>query len=395
MNYALCIMNYFVSLHHHYLQTTMEEIQIWIEQQVEACGITGDTINLMTHIILVVIAFALAFLSGWLCRKLLIPVVLKLTKKTEASWDDVMFSEKVLKSACSIVPAIVIWQLLPWTFIDFPTMREVLTRLTAIYITIMSARTVIVFTDSMKQLEPGTQRSARRQYLHSICGVLKIIIIFISVIVVIAIIVDKNPATLLAGLGAMSAILMLAFQDTIKGLVAGIRLASNDMLHIGDWITVPSAGANGRVEDITLTTVKVRNFDNTIITVSPQTLVDGSFQNWVGMEQNEGRKQSRRIFLDFRSIQLDDDGVANITKFRGHLEQWLRDNPKVIGDKNPLVRHADASQGGCCIELTFWLRAQAWNDFEHDTADIMEYVFAAANEYGLRIYQQTELRIEQ
>ena len=395
MNYALCIMNYFVSLHHHYLQTTMEEIQIWIEQQVEACGITGDTINLMTHIILVVIAFALAFLSGWLCRKLLIPVVLKLTKKTEASWDDVMFSEKVLKSACSIVPAIVIWQLLPWTFIDFPTMREVLTRLTAIYITIMSARTVIVFTDSMKQLEPGTQRSARRQYLHSICGVLKIIIIFISVIVVIAIIVDKNPATLLAGLGAMSAILMLAFQDTIKGLVAGIRLASNDMLHIGDWITVPSAGANGRVEDITLTTVKVRNFDNTIITVSPQTLVDGSFQNWVGMEQNEGRKQSHRIFLDFRSIQLDDDGVANITKFRGHLEQWLRDNPKVIGDKNPLVRQAEASQGGCSIELTFWLRAQAWNDFEHDTADIMEYVFAAANEYGLRIYQQTELRIEQ
>jgi miniconductance mechanosensitive channel len=181
---------------------------------------------------------------------------------------------------------------------------------------------------------------------------------------------------------------MLAFQDTIKGLVAGIRLTSNDMLHVGDWITVASAGANGRVEDITLTTVKVRNFDNTIVTVSPQTLVDGSFQNWIGMEQNEGRKQSRRIFFDFRSIHLDDDGVANITKFRTHLEQWLRENPKVMGDKNPLVRHAEASQGGCCMELTFWLHAQAWNDFEHDTADIMEYVFAAANEYGLRIFQQ-------
>ena len=366
----------------------MEEIQIWIEQLVEACGVTGNTINWVTHTILVVIAFALAFLSGWLCRKLLIPVVLKLTKKTEARWDDIMFNERVLKSACSIVPAIVIWQLLPWTFFDFPTAREVLTRLTGIYITLMSARTIIVFTDSMKQLEPGTQRSARRQYLHSLCGVLKIIIIFIAIIVVVAIIIDKNPATLFAGLGAASAILMLAFQDTIKGLVAGIRLTSNDMLHVGDWITVSSAGANGRVEDITLTTVKVRNFDNTIITVSPQTLVDGSFQNWVGMEQNEGRKQSRRIFFDFRSIHLDDDGVANITKFRKHLEQWLCDNPKVIGEKNPLVRQADASQGGCCLELTFWLHAQAWNDFEHDTADIMEYVFAASNEYGLRIYQQ-------
>ena len=366
----------------------MEEIQIWIEQLVETCGVTSDTVNFVTHTILVLLAFALAFLAGWLCSKLLIPIVLRLTKKTETKWDDVMFNERVLKSACSIVPAIVIWQLLPWTFFDFPTVREVLTRLTGIYITIMSARTLIVFSDSMKQLESDAQRSARQQYMHSLCGVLKIIIIFIAVIVVVAIIIDKNPATLFAGLGAASAILMLAFQDTIKGLVAGIRLTSNDMLHVGDWITVASAGANGRVEDITLTTVKVRNFDNTIVTVSPQTLVDGSFQNWIGMEQNEGRKQSRRIFFDFRSIHLDDDGVANITKFRTHLEQWLRDNPKVMGDKNPLVRHAEASQGGCCLELTFWLHAQAWNDFEHDTADIMEYVFAAANEYGLRIYQQ-------
>ena len=366
----------------------METIQIWIEQLVMACGVTGDTVNWVTHTILVVIAFALAFLSGWLCRKFLIPVVLKLTKKTEARWDDVMFSERVLKSACSIIPAIVIWQLLPWTFFDFPTVREVLTRLTGIYITIMSARTIIVFTDSMKQLEPNTQRSSRLQYMHTLCGVLKIIIIFIAVIVVVAIVIDKNPATLFAGLGAASAILMLAFQDTIKGLAAGIRLTSNDMLHVGDWITVASAGANGRVEEITLTMVKVRNFDNTIVTVAPQTLVDGSFQNWVGMEQNEGRKQSRRIFFDFRSIRLDDDGVANITKFRKHLEQWLRENPKVIGEKNPLVRQAEASQGGCCLELTFWLHAQAWNDFEHDTADIMEYVFAASNEYGLRIYQQ-------
>jgi miniconductance mechanosensitive channel len=382
-NRELRIISYFCSKY-----TIMEEIQIWIEQLVETCGVTGDTVNFVTHTILVLLAFALAFLAGWLCSKLLIPIVLRLTKKTETKWDDVMFNERVLKSACSIVPAIVIWQLLPWTFFDFPTVREVLTRLTGIYITIMSARTLIVFSDSMKQLESNTQRSARQQYMHSLCGVLKIIIIFIAVIVVVAIIIDKNPATLFAGLGAASAILMLAFQDTIKGLVAGIRLTSNDMLHVGDWITVASAGANGRVEDITLTTVKVRNFDNTIVTVSPQTLVDGSFQNWIGMEQNEGRKQSRRIFFDFRSIHLDDDGVANITKFRTHLEQWLRENPKVMGDKNPLVRHAEASQGGCCMELTFWLHAQAWNDFEHDTADIMEYVFAAANEYGLRIFQQ-------
>ena len=365
----------------------MEKIQTLVEQVVKACGITGSTVDFVSHTVLALTAFLLAFLAGWICRKAVVPTLLRLTKKTEARWDDVLFNERVLLSACSIVPAIVIWQLLPWTFFDFPTVREVLARLTAIYITVMSTRTVSVFIDSFKLLE-SSPRSARRQYLYTLCGVLKIVIIFIAVIVVVAIVVDKNPATLFAGLGAASAILMLAFQDTIKGLVAGIRLTNNDMVHVGDWITVTSAGVNGRVEDITLTTVKVRNFDNTIVTVTPQTLVDGSFQNWLGMEQNEGRKQSRRIYYDFRSIRLDDDGVANITKFRLHIEQWLRDNPKVIAEKVPLVRQAEASQSGCCLEFTFWLYAQAWADFEHDTADIMEYIFAASSDYGLTIYQQ-------
>ena len=365
----------------------MERIQIWVEQLVTACGITGDAINAITHTALVIVAFLLAALSGWICRKALIPVILKVTAKTEAKWDDALFNERVLKAACSIVPAIVIWLVLPWTFYDFPTVREVLTRLTAIYITVMSTRTLIVFIDSLMLLE-NSPRSARRQYLYSICGVLKIIIIFIAIIVVIAIVVDKDPSTLFAGLGAASAILMLAFQDTIKGLVAGIRLTNNDMIHIGDWITLNAAGINGRVEHISLTTVKVRNFDNTIVTVTPQTLVDGSFQNWLGMEQNEGRKQTRKVYFDFRSIRLDDDGVANITKFRQHIEQWLSENPKVIAEKNPLVRQAEASQAGCCLEFTFWLYAQAWADFEHDTADIMEYIFAASSEYGLTIYQQ-------
>jgi len=251
----------------------------------------------------------------------------------------------------------------------------------------MAVRTLIVFADSFKLLEDGP-RTARQQYLYSICGILKIIVVFIAVIVVVAIIIDKDPTTLFAGLGAASAILMLAFQDTIKGLVAGIRLTNNDMIHIGDWVTVPAAGANGRVEEISLTTVKIRNFDNTIITVTPQTLVDGSFQNWLGMEQREGRKQVRQVYFDFRSITIDDDGVANITKFRQHIEQWLQKNPKVISEKPVLVRQAEATQAGCCVEFMFWLRSQAAFDYEHDTSEIMEYIYGACAKYGLRIYQQ-------
>ena len=371
----------------------MEQIKTYLERVIGWMGVSGDSVQVVRYAILVVLAFLLAWLAGWLCRRFLVPVVLKITRKTEAKWDDVVFSSKVLLSACRIVPAIVIWALLPLVFFEFPKVAEIVGRLTAIYFTVMTVRTVIVFIDSFKQLENG-KRSSRQQYLYSICGVLKILMIFISGIVVIAIIINKSPATLFAGLGAASAILMLAFQDTIKGLVAGIRLTANDMLHIGDWITVPAAGANGKVEEISLTMVKVRNFDNTVVTLTPQTLVDGAFQNWQGMLENEGRKQVRKVYFDFASISLDQPEAlplassTNITRFRHHIEQWLRQNERVVGEKNPLVHQVDSQQAsGYCLEFVFWLKAQDAITYEHDTSDIMEYIYAEASAFGLTIYQ--------
>ena len=364
----------------------MEKIKTMIESLIGWMGLPVDYVPAVRYAILVVLAFILAWLAGWLCRTFVVPVLLKITSKTEVKWDDVIFSRRVLLSACHIIPAIVIWLLLPLVFFEYPKVAEVVGRLTAIYFTIMMVRTVIVFIDSFKQLENG-QRSSKQQYLYSICGVLKILMIFISVIVVIAIIINKNPATLFAGLGAASAILMLAFQDTIKGLVAGIRLTSNDMLHIGDWITVPSAGANGKVEEIALTMVKVRNFDNTVVTLSPQSLVDGSFQNWQGMMENEGRKQVRRVYYDYASI-VTEEATTNITRFRHDIEQWLSQHPKTIDSRPCLVKQAETPQAtGCCLEFIFWLKAQDAISYEHDTSDIMEYIYAAGAEYGLKVYQ--------
>ena len=338
------------------------------------------------------ITILLAWFVGWLF-KLLIPFVNRLTRKTAAKWDDVVFNDKVLHSACQIVPAIVVWLVLPSVFFEYPTAHEVLARLTAIYITIMSVRTALVMIDSLKLLD-SKRRTTKQQYLYTLCGVLKIIMYFVATIIVIAIIVNKDPSTLLAGLGAASAILMLAFQDTIKGLVAGIRLTANDMLHIGDWITVPAAGANGKVEEISLTMVKVRNFDNTVVTLTPQTLVDGAFQNWQGMLENEGRKQVRKVYFDFASISLDQPEAlplassTNITRFRHHIEQWLRQNERVVGEKNPLVHQVDSQQAsGYCLEFVFWLKAQDAITYEHDTSDIMEYIYAEASAFGLTIYQ--------
>jgi miniconductance mechanosensitive channel len=383
----------------------MEKIKIFVEEIINWCGLTGAFVPYVRYLILIIIAVVLAALAGYICRKF-IPLITRLTKKTPSRWDEVLFNQRVLRSASNVVPAIVIWQLLPLVFFEFPLLREVLTRLTAIYITVMAVRTVIVFIDSFKLLE-GEKRTATQQYLYSFCGVLKIVMIFIAVIIVISILINQSPATLLAGLGAASAVMMLVFQDTIKGLVAGIRLTSNDMLHKGDWITVPSAGANGTVEEISLTVVKVRNFDNTIVTVPPTMLADGAFQNWIGMSEGPGRKQTRKVYFDFGSVQLLDEAtkqqlvangfvkaeevegkVSNVTLFRTYIEQWLATQPSVLSDMTILVRQAEATQAGMAIEFVFWLKEKGGPAYERATSLIMEYIYAAAREFGLVIYQQ-------
>lgn len=387
----------------------MEKIVLIVERIINICGINGNSVPVVRHILLVLITVLLAAGAGLLCRKLIVPLIIKGTKKTSTTWDEILLNKRVLVSASHIVPAVVVWMLLPWVFFQFNTVQVVLTRLTAIYITVMSVATIIVFIDSFKLFE-GEKRTATQQYLYSFCGLLKIVIIFIAVVVVISILINKSPMVLFAGLGATSAILMLVFQDTITGLVAGVRLTSNDMLRKGDWITVGNTGVDGVVEEMTLTTVKVRNFDNTIMTVSPKTLVNESFQNWKGMEQSAGRKVVRRLFYDFRNIGIIDetthsklttkgyfkDGeieekTVNITLLRKYAEKWISGNKAVNPNMTILVRQAEATQNGLAIEFIFFLKSKDAIPFEHDISEIMEYIIAITPDFGLKIYQQTAI----
>lgn len=286
----------------------MEEIRKFVEDLIQMAGVTGGAVPVVRHILLTITAILLAMLSDLLCRRLLVPIIMRVTDKTEVTWDDVLFNKKVLTSACHIVPAVVIWSLMPLVYLEYPIFKEILERATGIYIVVMSVRTVLVFIGSFKGLESSEERrSSAQQYFHTFCGVLRILMLFVAGVVVVAILLGKNPLTLFAGLGATSAVLMLVFKDTILGLAAGVRLTSNDMLHKGDWITVKSVDANGIVEEMSLTTVKVRNFDNTIVTISPATLVNGSFQNWIGMQKSGGRRVQRKVYFDFRSIRLVDE----------------------------------------------------------------------------------------
>ena len=394
-----------------------DNIRLWTEQTALSMGATETGSVYITDALLVIFTLLLSWLAFVVCHRLVVPITMKITEKTNTDWDDVLLNERTLRKACLIVPAIVVWMFIPKIFIRMPDMMMLLERLTSIYITVMSTRLAIEVINSMKMLNSDAQ-SAHHQYLHTFCGVLKIVVVFLAVIVIVSIVINRNPLTLLAGLGATSAILMLVFKDTISGLVAGIRLTSNDMLHKGDWITVEKAGVNGTVEEITLTTVKVRNFDNTIMTITPQTLVDDSFQNWKPMQEGEGRRVMRRVYFDFHSIRVITPDIrqnlisrhyfteeeisnaatvsgsfaarpqqVNLTLFRRWADRYLASHPLVNADMTHMVRQLEATQQGLPVEFYFFLREKRWKEYENQKDEILERLYAAVEDFGLSIYQ--------
>lgn len=383
------------------MNKTLDLIRDFVEQALIAAGVHGHAVPVLRHVLLIVLTVLLAWLFYAVCRHLLMPLLLKLVRKTSMEWDDVLFNDTVLKSACRIVPALVVWEFLPLVFYQFPLVREVLARLTAIYIAVMVTRTLLALTASFRELaDTGQRRSSAQQYLRSLCGVIKVALVFAAIIVVIALAIGQSPLKLFAGLGATSAVMMLVFKDTIVGLVAGVRLTNNNMLHKGDWITVPGTQINGVVTDISLTTVKVRNFDNTIFTISPVTLVSGSFQNWIGMQRSNGRRVQRKVFFDVHSIRFvgradekPGDGIppirmTNMGLFRRDIEQWLRHRADVNPDMLCMVRQLEATDSGIPVEFYFFLRQKEWRQYENHLAVIMEYIYASASGYGLKVYEQ-------
>lgn len=386
----------------------MNEITKYIEQLLASTSLTGGWLSFVTLSLLCACIALIAWLVYMLCIKILSPLATRIISHTDVVWDDYLLNPQTIRAACNIVPAIIVWMLMPPLFFEHPIIQSLILKATAIYITIASMRLVTTFIGSFKLFDSDNdKRTATQQYLHSFCGVLKIIVLFLGVIIIISIIIDRSPLTLLAGLGATSAVLMLVFKDTITGLVAGIRLTSNNMVRKGDWITVSKTGANGTVEDITLSTVKVRNFDNTIVTVPPQKLIEDSFQNWHGMEESSGRRVTRAIYIDFRSITIASDelkktlaaeglmkmeemngDVINLTLFRRYMERWLKLRDDVVTNATFLMRQLDPTENGLPIEIYFFLKQKEWKAYEHHLAEIMEWMYALVPKFGLKIYQR-------
>lgn len=386
----------------------MTELAKYVEHLLAATTLRGTSLNAATLLVMCCAVAVMAWLAYMLCYRVVAPMVARITRKTDVVWDDYLLNPQVLRAACNVVPAIVVWMLLPPVFHNHTTLLGLIMKATAIYITVATMKLGITFISSLKLFDMGKdKRTAAQQYLHSFCGVLKIVILFLGIVVIVSIVIDRSPLTLLAGLGATSAVLMLVFKDSITGLVAGIRLTSNNMVRKGDWITVEKAGANGIVEDITLSTVKVRNFDQTIVTLPPQKLIEDSFQNWQGMQQGDGRRVKRRLYIDFASIAVASDALkarlaelrlmkpeemkgeaVNLTLFRRYVERWLAQRDDVLTKLTFFVRQLEPTNTGLPIEIYFFLKQKEWKAYEHHVAEIMERVYALVPVFGLKIYQR-------
>ena len=354
--------------------------------------------------IIIVGAFLLFYICDIIGKRIIIPVVHRFTNKTKRQWDDIILNDETVKGLYRLFPGIIAGVLLPFLLKEGSTILVFCMKVCRAYIAIIGVNVLCSVFSSLYKISHEAEKT-KDHTLQGVFQMLKIIAIGIGAIIVISIFFDKDPSNLLAGLGASAAILMLVFKDSILGLVAGIQLSANDMLRPGDWITMPKYGADGFVIDVTLTTVKVQNWDKTITTLPPYALVSDSFQNWRGMFNSGGRRIKRSIFIDTNSIKFCDektremlvkkgftisehhDRQVNLTLFREWLEEWLRNHPAINKEMIILVRQLQPTPQGLPLELYFFSDDTAWISYEHLQAEIFEYIFAVLPEFGLKTFQ--------
>ena len=287
-------------------------------------------------------------------------------------------------------------------------LKDILGRVDIMYLTIVGVMIcnslLMIFLDYYSHTD-----KSRNRPLKALVQAIQVVMVFIGGIVCVAVLIGKSPKALLTGLGASAAVLMLVFKDSILGFVAGVQLLMNNMVKIGDWIQMPDGSANGTVEEMTLNTVKVRNWDNTISTIPPYTLISAPFKNWRGMQESGGRRVDKMIYLDMETIEVcSSDMIDDIRKnvplmkdykisemptnsqlYRVYIERYLRTHPVVAQNLDLIIAQRQPDQFGLPIEVYFFLTEKVWDRYEKIQSDIFDHLIAMASDFGLKLYQLT------
>ena len=374
------------------------------------------------------ILLVMAWLAGALTRLVLLRIMRGIVRRTAWHWDDALFQHGVFHWLARLVPALVIQfgiQLVPGVPDRVERVVGNIALALMVFFVVMAISAALSALEALYRATPaGGQRP-----IKGLLQLVKLVLFIVGALLIIGTVTDKRVGLLLSGLGAMSAVLILVFKDTILGFVAGVQLSSNDMLRVGDWITMPGAGADGDVIDITLHTVKVRNFDRTIVTVPTWKLISESYQNWRGMAESGGRRIKRALYLDAAGVHfLGEDELARLSQFRllgeyldrkhSELDKWnrqlgeageqpfnrrrltnlgtfrayvnayLNQHPKIHRQMTCMARQLASGPNGIPLELYCFTATTVWNEYENIQGDIFDHLIALLPEFGLALYQQ-------
>jgi miniconductance mechanosensitive channel len=399
-----------------------ELISTWLSNQ----GVAPAYLAISTIFAGCLLILVISALGYYLTKYQVLVVVHKLVARTKNTWDDLLLEHNVFSRFALLIPLFLLLFLTPIFLPAATILSTFLVVLAKISLSFQIARSISAILNVIRSLY---QHTARERYLplSSTIQVIKLVIYLIATILAVSFILDKSPIYLLSGLGALTAVLLLVFQDTIKGLVASIQISANKMLAPGDWIEIPNYGADGDVIEIGLNTVKVKNFDNTVTTVPTYALINGSFKNWRGMLNSGGRRIKRTIIIDINSIsfyqnvqieklkeisllknylqQKSDDitvslqtnnlsgdnvnsrQLTNVGTFRAYMEAYLQSHKKIHHNMTCMVRQLAATEAGLPLEVYCFSNDQNWQNYEGIQADIFDHLFAMAPIFNLRIFQ--------
>ena len=399
----------------------------WMNKILIDWGIDAKVADRFDETIIAILMIAIAVGVDYLCQAILVGGMRQYTRRKPHLWNTLLMKRKVFHNLIHTIPAILVYALLPMAFMRGKELLVISQKACAIYIIFSLLLAINGILLMIMDIYDGKETMKNRP-MKGFIQVLQVLLFFIGGIVIISILVNKSPASLFAGLGASAAILMLVFKDSIMGFVSGVQLSANDMLKVGDWIEMPKYGANGTVIEVTLNTVKVRNWDNTITTIPPYLLVSDSFQNWRGMRESGGRRVKRSINIDmtsvrfctpemlakYRKIQLLKDYVeqteeviekynaengidnsilvngrrqTNLGVFRAYLTAYLKSLPDVNQELTCMVRQLQPTDRGIPIELYFFCALKDWVPYEGVQADVFDHVLAIIPEFDLQVFQ--------
>jgi len=384
-------------------------------------GISSYWAVIFQSVIATVVVIFIAWLSDIISKKVLITIIAKVVRKTKTNWDDILLERKVFNIISHFAPALIIHA--SAGMIDHPGLSHFIQKGAFICMIILS----LVLIDSFLNAGHDIYNTLPVSKSRPIKGYLQVVKIFfytMGIISIVALFFNESPLKIIAGMGAFAAVLILVFKDTILGFVASIQLSANKMVNIGDWISMPSKGADGTVIDISLNTVKVQNWDKTISTIPTYSLVSESFSNWKGMEESGGRRIKRHLNIDVKSIHFLSESeiekfeqirllkdymiekkneirasnpeheipvnqrrLTNIGTFRKYVEAYLMENPSVNKDMTFLVRQLQSSELGLPLEIYVFSKDQEWANYEAIQADIFDHILAIVPEFNLRVFQ--------